>query len=92
MVSVTGVTGGRKELPAHLNSWIRQVKEESPLPVCVGFGISSSRQARSISKVADGVIVGSAIIEIIRKGKNSKGIVERTGRFIRSLREGMDGD
>ncbi len=92
LVSVTGVTGRRNELPGHLNSWIRQVKEQSPLPVCVGFGISNGQQARSISKVADGVIVGSAIIEIIRTGKSPKEIVKRTGKFIRSLREGMDSD
>jgi tryptophan synthase alpha chain len=92
LVSVTGVTGQRKELPAYLNSWIRQVKEESPLPVCVGFGISNGQQARSISKVADGVIVGSAIIEIVKKGKTSGQIIERTKKFMRSIREGMDSD
>lgn len=92
LVSVTGVTGERKKLPTYLNSWIRQVKKESELPVCVGFGISNPQQAKSIAQVADGVIVGSAIIEIIRNQTSSRQIVQKTKKFIHDLRERMNNE
>ena len=90
LVSVTGVTGARLTLPRNLSSWIKRVKKESPLPVCVGFGISNPSQAREISRVADGVIIGSALIEIIRKAGNPRRIVNETGAFIRRIRKGID--
>ena len=90
LVSVTGVTGARRALPPNLLSWIKQVKKESPLPVCVGFGISNPGQAREVSRCADGVIIGSAIIEIIRKAGSPRRIVNQTGAFIRRLRKGID--
>jgi len=92
LVSVTGVTGKRKTLPATLNSFVRQVKKESILPVCVGFGISTPEQAKAVSQVADGVIMGSALVEIIRKEKSSSRIVRQARRFIRNLRERMDSE
>jgi tryptophan synthase alpha chain len=90
LVSVAGVTGGRARLPATLNTWVRGLKSESPLPVCVGFGISTPGQARSVSRAADGVIVGSAIIDLIRGEPDSAQVVRRAGSFIRRLRQGMD--
>jgi len=92
LVSVTGVTGERERLPSSLNSWIRQVKKKSRLPVCVGFGISNPQQAQSIASVADGVIVGSAIIEIIRNQSSPKVIIEKTKEFIHQLKERMNGE
>jgi tryptophan synthase alpha chain len=92
LVSVTGVTGQRERLPAYLNPWVRRVKKESTLPVCVGFGISDAQQARSISRVADGIIVGSAIIELIRRESRSAQMIKKTRRFIHDLREGMNHD
>lgn len=90
LVSVAGVTGARKSLPENLNRWIVKVKKESRLPVCVGFGISDLAQAKSISKVADGVIIGSAIIDIIKKSSGSQEAVSNVGRFIKSIRKGID--
>jgi len=90
LVSVAGVTGARKNLPGNLNRWIVQVKKESRLPVCVGFGISDLSQAKSVAKVADGVIIGSAIIDIIKKSSGSQEAVSNVGRFIGKIRQGMD--
>jgi tryptophan synthase alpha chain len=61
-VSLTGVTGLRKTLPVELERNIRLVKRISPLPVCVGFGVSTPAQARAAAKFSDGVIVGSALV------------------------------
>ncbi len=64
-VSLTGVTGTRKKLPSEILANVRSIKAVTDKPVAVGFGISDARQARSIAKVADGVIVGSALVKII---------------------------
>ncbi len=90
LVSVTGVTGRRNKLPAYLKNYIRKVKFLTTKAVCVGFGISNPKQAGQVTSVADGVIVGSALVEIIRKEKNSKSIVSKVQKFMGDLRRGMD--
>jgi tryptophan synthase alpha chain len=61
-VSTTGVTGERNELPAELSALVARVKESTPLPVAVGFGVSTPEQARAVARFADGVVVGSALV------------------------------
>ena len=90
LVSIAGVTGSRNNLPSHLKDYIQQVKSLTSKPVCVGFGISNPRQAAQVARFADGVIVGSAIVEIIRKEKSSKAISSQVIKFLRNLRKGMD--
>ena len=71
-ISVAGITGERQELPAELVDNVARLKEVSGgKPVCVGFGISTPAQAAMVSKVADGVIVGSAIIRRISEAQSS---------------------
>jgi len=90
LVSITGVTGSRKKLPDYLKNHIQEIKSLSSKPVCVGFGISNPKQAGQVAKLADGVIMGSAIVEIIRKEKNSKAISAQVMKFLGNLRKGMD--
>ena len=66
-VSLTGVTGERDRLPAQLAQGVAAVKAETDVPVCVGFGISRPEQAREVARIADGVIVGSALVKILAK-------------------------
>jgi tryptophan synthase alpha chain len=61
-VSTTGVTGERADLPAELTDLVARVKAATSLPVAVGFGISTPEQAEMVARVADGVVVGSAIV------------------------------
>ena len=89
-MSVVGVTGARKRLPPNLNRWIRKVKSKSALPVCVGFGISGLQSASTVAKVADGVIIGSAIIDIIRKSNGSRRMISNVARFIGQVRKGLN--
>jgi len=86
LVSVAGVTGVRKSFPPEIHKWIRKVKKDSPLPVCVGFGISNHRQAKAISRNADGVIVGSALVEIIRQAANENRMIADVKSFVSKLR------
>ncbi len=90
LVSVTGVTGTQQTFSRGLTRWIGKVKQESPLPVCVGFGISTPAQARELSRAADGVIIGSAIINIVRRTNGSRKTINNIGAFLHRIREGID--
>lgn len=73
LVSSMGVTGTRDAITTDLDAIIKQIKAVTDVPVCVGFGIHSPEQAEKIAKIADGVIVGSAIVKLIAKdGENAE--------------------
>src|SRR5512138_1387581 len=61
-VSVTGVTGARRALPEDLGAQVSSVRGASPVPVVVGFGVSTPAQAHEVASIAEGVVVGSAIV------------------------------
>jgi tryptophan synthase alpha chain len=88
-VSVTGVTGARRELPPELPAQLSAVRARSPVPVVVGFGISSPEQARSLARLADGVVVGSAVVARIARPGTRRARAERVRRFAASLRRAM---
>lgn len=91
-VSLTGVTGARKALASELKSDVIAMKKITKKPVCVGFGVSDAAQARDIASVADGVIVGSAIIKVIEKDLGKKGsIAKDIERFAASLARAVHG-
>jgi len=81
-VSLKGVTGIRKNLSGDLGDQIRRIREVSDLPVLIGFGVSDPRQAHKASRCADGVIVGSAIIDAIRR---SGGDIRKVSRLVERL-------
>jgi tryptophan synthase alpha chain len=82
LVSLTGVTGARDSLPPELESFVKRVRQRAQQPLCVGFGISSPDEARRVAKVADGVIVGSRIIQLL--DENEPAVKVRT--FIESMK------
>ena len=67
LVSITGVTGARTDLPKELESLVARVRQKTQLPICVGFGISTPEHAKRVASVADGIIVGSRIIQLIEE-------------------------
>lgn len=67
-VTRTGITGGSDDLPAELTAYLGRVKSASRLPVCAGFGVREAKQVRQIAEFADGVIVGSALVEALERG------------------------
>jgi tryptophan synthase alpha chain len=85
-VSVTGVTGARRAVSDDLAPALRAVREESPVPVVVGFGVSTPAQARALAGLADGVVVGSAIVSRVAEGGARRVRAERVRRFVRSLK------
>jgi tryptophan synthase alpha chain len=85
LVSLTGVTGARDELPQELEGFVARVRASTEKPLCVGFGVSTPEQAQRIAKVADGVIVGSRIIQLLDEDKSLKNVHS----FIKCLREAL---
>lgn len=85
-VSRTGVTGVRDALPEGLPELVRRIRAETQTPICVGFGISRPAQAREVAKVADGVIVGSVLVQMIEETPRD---VARVGGFVRDLAEAI---
>lgn len=83
-VSRTGVTGVREELTASLEAEVAAVRAVTTLPVAVGFGISTPAQAGAVSRIADGVVVGSALVDrLAREG------LESAARFVAELRQAL---
>ncbi len=86
LVSVTGVTGARDKLPADLKDFVTKVRRITKTPLCVGFGISTPEQARSVANIADGVIIGSKIIQLIELEDEFKSMTA----FVAELRNSLD--
>lgn len=84
-VSSMGVTGVRSKLGAEATNMISQVKESKDIPCAVGFGISTPEQAKQMAAVADGVIVGSAIVKIV--GQYGKDCVPYVADYVRKMKE-----
>ncbi|HEY93049.1 MAG TPA: tryptophan synthase subunit alpha [Dehalococcoidia bacterium] len=85
LVSLTGVTGARVTLPPELEGFIKRVRQKARQPLCVGFGISTPEQARRVAKVADGVIVGSRLIQLMEEDATLSSLKA----FVLSLREAL---
>jgi tryptophan synthase alpha chain len=85
LVSLTGVTGARDRLPEQLESFVSDVRRRTKKPLCVGFGVSTPEHARRVAKVADGVIVGSRIVQLLNEDKS----LRDARSFVKSLREAL---
>jgi len=89
-VSVTGVTGARDSLPEGLLEDIEKVRDLTELPVAVGFGVSNPQMAADLGSIADGVVVGSALVDIVEKhGENKKRLLKEVGGFVSSLQDAL---
>jgi tryptophan synthase alpha chain len=70
-VSRTGVTGARQELSPELQETVRQIRNETDKPVCVGFGISTSAHVAQVVEIADGAVIGSALVDFLHRNASS---------------------
>lgn len=82
-VALTGVTGARSELRAELPGFLSRVRSRTETPLAVGFGISQPEHARQVAQIADGVVVGSALLNVVEQGQDLEA-------YVRSLREAID--
>ncbi len=85
LISRLGVTGVQEDTATSLPETILRLRSTTTLPICVGFGISTPEHARAVGKLADGVVVGSALVRAAEEGTNA------VFALTRSLREALDG-
>jgi tryptophan synthase alpha chain len=86
LVSLTGVTGARSELPPDLAPHLRALRSITTKPIAVGFGIATPEHAALVGTVADGVIVGSAIVSLVERHATSPTLLSEVGDFIAALK------
>jgi tryptophan synthase alpha chain len=88
-VSLTGVTGARETLPPLLEENLARIRRVTDVPVCIGFGISSPEQAAAIARHADGVVVGSALVDRIGRAASREDAVTEAASFVASLKAAL---
>ncbi len=95
-VSITGITGSAAADSGKVAEAVKRIKRHSKLPVCVGFGVRTAEQARAFAEAADGVVVGSALVETVRQhlgaeGKATAETVAAVAGLVRALADGVRG-
>lgn len=86
LVSLTGVTGARAGIDDGLEAFVARARKATGLPLCVGFGISSPSQAARVAAIADGVIVGSRLLQLVDEDRS----LRRVAAFVQQLRSAVD--
>lgn len=84
LISRLGVTGARSDLPPDLPDTIERLRQSTTLPICAGFGISTAAQAVNVARLADGVVVGSAVVKAAGED------ISRAAALVRELRSALD--
>lgn len=87
VVSSLGVTGTRSAITTDLGPMIRLIRENTDIPCAIGFGISNPEQCRQMASLADGAIVGSAIVKIV--AKNGKDSAEPVAAFVKEMKDAI---
>ncbi len=93
-VSITGITGSAAPDTGKVAEAVKRIKRHTKLPVCVGFGVRTAEQARALALGADGVVVGSALVEAVRNnlgtdGKATAKAVAAVTGLVRALADGV---
>jgi tryptophan synthase alpha chain len=93
-VSMTGITGAALTDTDKVGAAVARIKQSTQLPICVGFGVKTPEQAAAIAQSADGVVVGSALVEAVRltldeDGKATPGTVSAVHTLVRALATGV---
>lgn len=91
-VSVAGITGERRSLPPELAENVAWLRSQTDLPICIGFGIGNAGQIRELAPVADGLIVGSALVRRLADAQTRPRdeVVREIGRFVAELATGLN--
>jgi tryptophan synthase alpha chain len=88
-VSLTGITGAKLGRVSEIGRNVEQIRKISETPIAVGFGVTTPEDAAEVSAIADGVIVGSAIVKQIAAGQQQQGMVARVSEFVQTLKGAM---
>jgi tryptophan synthase alpha chain len=91
-VSLTGITGARASLAADLGEKLGHIRTFTELPLAVGFGVSTPDHVAEVARVADGAIVGSALVRVIEEHRDAPDLVERVEGFVAALAHALQRD
>lgn len=93
-VSRTGVTGARDDLPEEVPQMLKTMRALTDLPLCVGFGISRPEHVRAVCRIADGAVVGSAVVSLIAQEtvKTEQVLLDSVCRFVQELKDATRSD
>jgi len=86
VISRRGTTGARQDVPVGVKALVRRVRRATPLPIAVGFGITRREHVEALAGVADGVVVGSALVECCERGRHGRKAIEAAARLVSELR------
>jgi tryptophan synthase alpha chain len=86
LVSIAGVTGARSQIASGLSDFVGRIKQATSTPIAIGFGVSTPEQAGEVSRIADGVIVGSALVQIVDRAEDKP---QAAAQFIGELKAHM---
>jgi tryptophan synthase alpha chain len=86
LVSIAGVTGARSQVASGLSNFVARIRQAISTPIAIGFGVSTPEQAGEVSSIADGVIVGSALVQIVDRAEDKP---QAAAQFIRELKARM---
>jgi tryptophan synthase alpha chain len=89
IVSTTGTTGERKELPPELRDLATRVRKASPVPAAVGFGNSTAEQAAEVGEIADGVIIGSRLVRAVDEAGSPEAAARETSAFLNEVHDAL---
>jgi len=85
-VSRMGVTGARTDLPADLKDLVGRIRAQTSKPIAVGFGISRPEHVADVCSLADGAVVGSAVVSLVDRGQGSAGLLQQVAGFVLELK------
>jgi len=86
LVSIAGVTGARTQVASGLRDFVERIRKATSTPIAIGFGVSTPEQASAVSQIADGVIIGSALVQIVDRAEDKP---QAAARFIRDVKATM---
>jgi len=88
-VTVTGVTGTGKKFDTATDRYLKRLRDKLSKPFVAGFGVSSPETAQRLCRFADGVVIGSALVKIMREAKNKPALFRQVGRFLSTVRKAI---
>jgi tryptophan synthase alpha chain len=88
-ISITGVTGTVKPVVSNITSDVARIRSATALPLVIGFGISTPAQAADISSYADGIVIGSAFVDLIKKNSGNSNLIKIASAFIKEIKNAL---
>ncbi len=88
-VSITGITGTAAPVAADIKKAVDRIRNITKLPVAVGFGITTPEQAAQIAQIADGIVIGSALVKIIDENRNNTELIKVVAGYVREIKKAM---